>query len=61
MREESYDVPTTTNSTGMTKRRKKKIVLSIGHPSDLKSFQLLGLRTRVSQAATVRVQTKKYL
>lgn len=36
--------------------------LSTGHPpSDLWSFQLLGLRTRVSHAATVRVHTKKYL
>lgn len=35
--------------------------LSTGHPSVLKSFQLLGLKTRVSHAATVRVHTKKYL
>lgn len=38
------------------------MALSTGHPaSDLWSFQLLGLRTRVSHAATVRVHTKKYL
>jgi hypothetical protein len=37
------------------------MVLSTGHPSDLKSFQLLGLKTSVSHAATVRVHTKKYL
>ena len=55
------DVPTMVNSTGMRMRRIKKMALSAGHPSDLRSFQLLGLRTGVSQAATVRVQTKKYL
>jgi hypothetical protein len=49
------------NSTGIKNRRKKNIDLRTGHPSDLKSFQLLGLNTRVSHAATVRVQTKKYL
>lgn len=58
---ENNDIPTTINSAGIKKRRKKKIVLRIGHPSIRKSVQLFGLRTRVSQAATVRVHTKKYL
>jgi hypothetical protein len=49
------------NSMGIRKRRKKKIILRTGHPSVLRSFQLLGLNTRESQAATVRVHTKKYL
>jgi hypothetical protein len=55
------DIPTMVNSAGIRKRRKKNMDLSAGHPSDLKSFQLLGLNTRVSHAATVRVHTKKYL
>jgi hypothetical protein len=55
------DIPTIVNSAGMRTRRKKKMVLSTGHPSDLRSFQLLGLKTSVSHAATVRVHTKKYL
>jgi hypothetical protein len=54
-------MPTMTNSTGIRKRRKKNRVLRTGQPSDLKTFQLLGLNTKVSQAATVRVHTKKYL
>lgn len=37
------------------------MVLSTGHPSVLKSLKLLGVSTRVSHAATVRVHTKKYL
>jgi hypothetical protein len=49
------------NSIGIRWRRKRNMTLSTGHPSDLKSFQLLGLKTRVSHAATVRVHTKKYL
>ncbi len=49
------------NSIGIKWRRRKNMVLSTGHPSDLKSFQVLGLSTRVSHAATVRVHTKKYL
>jgi hypothetical protein len=55
------DIPTMVNSTGIRKRRKKNMDLSAGHPSDLRSFQLLGDKTRVSHAATVRVHTKKYL
>jgi hypothetical protein len=49
------------NSIGIRKRRRKNMALSTGHPSNLKSFQLLGVKTRVSHAATVRVHTKKYL
>lgn len=49
------------NSAGIRIRRTKKMVLRTGHPSDLRSFQLLGLKTSVSHAAMVRVQTKKYL
>ena len=37
------------------------MALSTGHLSDLRSFQLRGVSTRVSHAATVRVHTKKYL
>src|SRR5260221_11853133 len=37
------------------------MILSKGHPLDLKSLHERGDRTRVSQAATVRVQTIKYL
>lgn len=37
------------------------MALSAGHPSDFWSFQPLGVKTRVSHAATVSVQTKKYL
>jgi hypothetical protein len=55
------DIPTMVNSAGMRMRRRKNMVLSAGHPSDLRSFQLLGLKTSVSHAATVRVHTKKYL
>lgn len=35
--------------------------MSGGHSFDRKSFHVLGERTSVSQAATVRAQTKKYL
>lgn len=55
------DIPTTVNSAGIRKRRKINMFFRIGHPSDLRSFQLLGVKTSVSQAATVRVHTKKYL
>jgi hypothetical protein len=55
------DIPTMVNSAGIRKRRKKKMALSTGQPSDLRSFQLLGVKTKVSHAATVRVHTKKYL
>jgi hypothetical protein len=49
------------NSTGIRMRRKKKMALRTGHPSVFKSLKLLGLNTRESHAATVRVHTKKYL
>jgi hypothetical protein len=55
------DIPTMVNSIGIRTRRKKNMVLSAGHPSNLRSFQLLGVKTRLSHAATVRVHTKKYL
>jgi hypothetical protein len=58
---EDEDIPTMVNSTGIKTRRKKNMALSTGHPSDLRSFQLLGVKTRESHAATVRVHTKKYL
>jgi hypothetical protein len=49
------------NSAGMRMRRTWKMILRTGHSFVLASRQERGLRTRVSQAATVRVQTKKYL
>ena len=45
----------------MKNRRKWKIIFNKGHPLDFKRVHDLGDRTRVSQAATVRVQTMKYL
>jgi len=59
--QESWDIPTMMNSAGIRMRRKKKMTLRTGHPSVFKSLKLLGLNTRESHAATVRVQTKKYL
>jgi hypothetical protein len=56
-----WDIPTMINSTGIRMRRKKNIIFKTGHPSVLRSFQLLGLKTKESHAATVRVHTKKYL
>ena len=58
---EGWDIPTMMNSAGIRTRRKKKMVLRTGHPSDFKSLKLLGLKTKESHAATVRVHTKKYL
>jgi len=52
--------PTMMNSAGIQKRKKWNKVLSAGHPGVLRSLHVRGDRTRVSQAATVRVQTKKY-
>jgi hypothetical protein len=52
--------PTTTNSSGINTRRKWKRTLRAGHPGVLSNLQVLGDRTRVSHAATVRVQTRKY-
>lgn len=49
------------NSAGMKRRMKWKRILSAGHPGDRKRRHVLGERTRVSHAATVRVQTRKYL
>lgn len=37
------------------------MTLRMGHPGDLRSLHVLGDKTRVSHAATVRVQTRKYL
>jgi hypothetical protein len=59
--QENWDIPTTMNSAGIRMRRKQKITLRTGHPSLFKSLKFLGLRTKVSHAATVRVHTKKYL
>lgn len=52
--------PTTTNSSGINIRRKWKRTLRAGHPGVLNNLHVLGDRTRVSHAATVSVQTKKY-
>ena len=52
--------PTTTNSSGMNTRKKWKRTLRAGQPGVLSSLQVLGDSTRVSHAATVRVQTRKY-
>lgn len=44
----------------MNTRKKWKRTLRAGHPGVLSNLQVLGDKTRVSHAATVRVQTKKY-
>ena len=49
------------NSTGIKTLRKWKRILSAGHPGVLRRRHVRGDRTSVSHAATVRVQTKKYL
>lgn len=49
------------NSAGMNIRRKWKMTLRVGQPGVFKSLHVLGDKTRVSHAATVRVQTRKYL
>jgi hypothetical protein len=62
IREKKMSIPTTTNSMGMKILKKLYKILRTGHPSFV--FTILherGERTRVSHAATVRVQTKKYL
>lgn len=53
--------PTIVNSMGMKRRRKWYASLSAGHSLVRRRRHERGERTRVSQAATVRVQTKKYL
>lgn len=55
------NAPTIMNSMGMKRRMKWNRTLRAGHSLVLRSLQVLGLRTSVSHAATVRVQTKKYL
>ena len=49
------------NSMGMKNRRKWKMIFSTGHSEVFISLHARGERTRVSHAATVSVQTKKYL
>jgi len=50
------------NSTGMKTRKKLYKIFRTGQPSFVLTMRHdRGERTRVSQAATVRVQTKKYL
>ena len=49
------------NSAGMKRRRKWKMILRAGHSGVFMRRHPLGERTRESQAATVRVQTKEYL
>ncbi len=49
------------NSAGIKSLRKWKRILRVGQPGDLRRRHVLGDRTRVSQAATVSVQTRKYL
>jgi hypothetical protein len=53
--------PTTANSTGMKTRMKWKRILRMGHSPVRMRRHVLGDRTRVSHAATVNVQTRKYL
>ncbi len=53
--------PTMMNSTGMKTRRKWNIIFRTGHSVVFMSLHPLGESTRVSQAATVNVHTKKYL
>lgn len=50
-----------TNSIGMKRRKKWKMILRTGHSGLFMRRQARGDRTRVSHAATVSVQTKKYL
>ena len=49
------------NSIGMKNLKKWKMILRRGHSGVFMRRHVLGERTRVSQAATVSVQTKKYL
>lgn len=49
------------NSMGMKKRMKWKMILRTGHSPVFMSRHARGDSTSVSQAATVSVQTKKYL
>ncbi len=53
--------PTIVNSMGMNHRRKWYAILRGGHSGLRKSLYDRGESTRVSQAATVKVHTKKYL
>ena len=46
---------------GMKSLRKWKRILSAGHSDVFINLHVLGDSTSVSQAATVKVQTKKYL
>ena len=57
-----WGIPTTVNSIGMNRRKKWNSIFRTGHPSlFFISLQVRGERTSVSHAATVKVQTKKYL
>lgn len=61
IRNTERDLPTTMNSAGMKNRRAWKRILRVGQPGDFQRRQVRGERTRVSHAATVSVQTRKYL
>lgn len=60
-RNRCIDSPTTTNSTGIQTLKKWNKILRAGHPGVFIRRHVLGDKTRVSHAATVRVQTRKYL
>ena len=55
------NIPAIVNSMGIKSLKKWKAIFKTGHSLVLRSLYALGERTRVSQAATVRVHTKKYL
>jgi hypothetical protein len=55
------DAPTMINSAGISNRRKQKRALRMGQPSMRRSLMERGESTSESHAATVSVQTKKYL
>lgn len=55
------NIPATVNSIGIKSLKKWKAIFKTGHSFVRSSLYALGERTRVSHAATVSVQTKKYL
>lgn len=59
-REGNKGAPTMANSMGMRTRKMWNKSFIIGHSGVLMSLQVRGERTRVSQAATVTVQTMMY-
>ena len=60
-RDVTENIPAIVNSMGIKSLKKWKAIFKTGHSLVLRSLYALGERTRVSQAATVRVHTKKYL